>query len=252
MLHASFPQPGIDAISSPMRILPLISIIIGLFSVAPCARGESSPSEHRLINLHQMAPSDFSKLETLKEAIDFDHIDTALLDAAVFHETNRRRVDQGLSALNFKPILREAARIQARGMVRQEKVTHLHPDGDKKTMADRFDFLGIETMTFAENVAMTFGIRYQSGEPIYPRVENGKKVFSREPDGTPIQPHTYVSFATQLLDAWMASPGHRKNILLESITCLGTSSLHDRSGLGMDTFYSAQEFSADLTVRDMP
>ena len=235
-----------------MRILSLISIIVGLSAIAPCAHGASIPSEQRLISLHQMAPSDFSKLETLKEPIDFEHIDTALLDAAVFHETNRRRMDQGLSALDFEPILREAARVQARGMVRQEKVTHLHPDEDKKTMAERFDFLGIETTTFAENVAMTFGIRYQSGEPMYPRVENGKKIFSREPDGKPIQPHTYASFATQLLDAWMASPGHRKNILLESITCLGTSSLHDRSGLGMDTFYSTQEFSADLTVRDMP
>ena len=34
-----------------------------------------------------------------------------------------------------------------------------------------------------------------------------KRVFSREPDVTPIQPHTYATFAVSLLDPWMTSPG---------------------------------------------
>jgi len=197
-----------------------------------------------------MPSGEFWKLDALDEEFDFEHLDLALLDAAVFHETNRRRIENDLTALTFKPVLREAARIQSRGMIRQEKVSHRHPDPAKKTVRDRFDFLGIETRLLAENVAMVFGIRYKSGDKFYTRKQDGRTVFSVEPDGPPIPPHTYASFAKHLLDEWMASPGHRKNILLPGAICLGVSSLHDRSSLGMDTFYSAQEFSGEIIVGD--
>ncbi len=230
--------------------IPFYLMTAAVLTMAPMTNGEEASPEERVERLHKMAGSEFRGLDELKEPIDFERIDYALLDAAVFHETNRRRVDHGLPALGFRPVLREAARIQVRGMIRMEKISHRHPDADKKTMEDRFDFLGIETLSFAENVAMTFGIRYESGKSVYPRKEEGRKIFSEEPGGKPIPPHTYASFATQLLDSWMESPGHRKNILLEDVALLGTSSLHDRSGLGMDSFYSAQEFSGELTVRD--
>ncbi len=227
-----------------------ITAVIASLAMSGSAMSQTDPSAQRLLDLHRMPASEFGDLEAVGQPIDFDHIDSALLDAAVFHETNRRRAENNLPSLDFEPILREAARIQARGMRQLGKVTHVHPDEEKRQMPDRFDFLGIFTNAMAENVAESFGIRYKSGEKVYTRKADGKKVFSREPDGPPIQPHTYATFAVSLLDAWMASPGHKKNILAEQVSQLGTAALHDRSALGMDTFYCAQEFSGALTVEE--
>ena len=196
-----------------------------------------------------MLPEEFGKIEKFKTPIDFENIDLGLLDAAVFHETNRHRIENKLPALSFEPALREAAAVQVRGMIRMQKIGHTHPDADKKTLSDRFELLGIETHVLAENVAMVFGIRYKSGTNVYKRKEGGKMVFSEQPDGTPISPHTYASFSEHLLAEWMASPGHRRNILTKDLKTLGVSSLHDRSALGMDAFYSAQEFAGNVTVR---
>ncbi len=227
------------------------AILLCLFAcLFACLGATAFSEENRVVKFHEMPSEKFWKLDAVKEDLEFDHLDLALLDAAVFHETNRRRIENDLPSLKFKAILREAARIQVRAMIKLEKVSHLHPDPEKKTMRDRFDFLGIETRRMAENVAMTFGIRYKSGEKFYTRKKDGRTVFSIEPNGPPIPPHTYKSFAEHLLDEWMASPGHRKNILTPGLKCLGVSSLHDRSGLGMDSFYSAQEFSGKITGPD--
>jgi uncharacterized protein YkwD len=198
----------------------------------------------RSTRLHTMPPEDFGKLPEAGHELDFEHLDHRLLAAAIFHETNRRRAEHKLPALEPMPGLREAARIQARGMRKEEVVSHTHPDESKKTLSDRLDLLGIKGRFFAENVAMTFGLRYESGEPFYTRREDGRQIPSIEPDGPPIPPHTYQSFAADLLDQWMNSPGHRENILSEDARMLGTWALHDRSPEGMDSLYSVQVFFA--------
>ena len=185
-----------------------------------------------MVKLHQMSPADFAKLPEVQASLDFENLDLGLLDAAVFHETNRHRRDKGLSSLGFEPVLREAAAVQVRGMIQVQEISHEHPDADKKTLGDRFELLGISSRVRAENVAQVFGIRYESGTDVYKRMKEGRAVFSLQAGGPAIQPHTYASFATHLLDEWMASPGHRKNILMEDLKTLGTSSLHDRQAHG--------------------
>jgi len=64
----------------------------------------------------------------------------------------------------------------------------------------------------------------------YARVEDERLVFSYEPEGDPIKPHTYVGFALSLLDHWMNSPGHRKNILDKNPAHLGCAARLARRG----------------------
>lgn len=204
----------------------------------------AAESGNRARTLHEQAPGQFFERTETREPIDFDHIDQALLAAAVFHETNRRRTDHDLPSLAYQPALREAARVQARAMVRKGEVTHLQSDEVLRAPHDRLKHLGLDGRFAAENVAMVFGIRYESGEQVYSREVDGVRIFSREPDGEPIPPHSYASFAKALLDAWMESPGHRKNILSAEPELLGTACLHDRSAMGMDRFFCAQAFYA--------
>ncbi len=196
------------------------------------------------VELHEMKRGEFRELPEVSKPIDFSDIDRDLLSAAVFHETNRRRADHDLPALGFNPALREAARMQSRGMRREHMISHMHPDEEKRTLRDRLDETGANGRFFAENVAMVFGIQYESGEPFYSRIEDGETILSKKPDGPPIPPHTYLSFAENLLDSWMDSPGHRKNILATEPEQLGASCLHERMEDGMDRFFCTQVFFA--------
>src|SRR5213593_4793549 len=60
----------------------------------------------------------FGKLPEARRQIDPQHIDQELLDAAVFHETNRRRQQHGLPALAYDARARAMAQIQARAMAK--------------------------------------------------------------------------------------------------------------------------------------
>ena len=224
-----------------------LTISLGLLQ-SVSADNPQEVSAARVVKLHQMSPGDFAKLAAVNAPLDFENLDLGLLDAAVFHETNRHRREKGLMSLSYEPVLREAAAVQVRGMIRVQEISHEHPDPDKKTLGDRFQLLGISTPIQAENVALVFGIQYESGTDVYKRMKQGRAVFSLQAGGPAIPPHTYASFATHLLNEWMASPGHRKNILTEDLKTLGTSSMHDRPAQGMDKFYSAQEFAGDVTL----
>ena len=90
-----------------------ISIALGFALVLSAVRLAAAPDDDdRLMELHTADPEAFRERVEVRKAINFAHIDSELLDAAVFHETNRRRVAHKLAPLGFLPQLREAARIQ--------------------------------------------------------------------------------------------------------------------------------------------
>src|SRR5438093_5973394 len=105
------------------------------------------------------------------------------------------------------------ARIQSRAMAQSGIVSHEHPDSLKKKVEDRARLVGLRPSFLAENVASSFGRKYKSGEKFFVREEGGRKIYSYEPNGLAIPVHTYLSFAEALVDEWMASPGHRRNLL---------------------------------------
>src|SRR5678816_2264120 len=57
----------------------------------------------------QYDSASFAKLPQARQVIDSDAVNDDLLDAAVFHETNRRRRQQGLPALKYDEKARAAA-----------------------------------------------------------------------------------------------------------------------------------------------
>lgn len=88
---------------------------------------------------------------------------------------NAMRREQGLPALSSAPKLKEAARIHALDMARNNKMAHEGSDGS--TPGERLERVGYPLQKSGENVAM--GYRHLD----------------------------------QVMDGWMNSPGHRENIL---------------------------------------
>src|SRR5688572_17858243 len=198
-------------------------------------------------NLFLLSPEQFSATEGAKEEIRFESVKSELLSAAVLHETNRRRVAEGLPILKHHAKAIEAAQIQSQIMKKRGAISHENPEVPKYgTLIKRVQSVGVNPGFAAENVATAFGLRYDSGRNFYKREERGKTIFSYTPEGPGMPPHSYESFARALVEAWMNSPGHRKNILHESPEYLGASCVVSLAKSQMPIFYCTQVFLAPL------
>jgi uncharacterized protein YkwD len=191
----------------------------------------------------------FARNAEARRPIDPANINQKLLEAAVFHETNRRRAEERLPALRYDAKAHDMGRLQARAMAKDQVVEHENPDPKLRTMQDRAKAVGLRPRVLAENVASAFGRQYKSGKNFYVREENGRTVYSYEPEGPPIPMHTYLSFAEELVESWMQSPGHRKNILHKEPEYLGCACELAPKKSGMETFYCAQVFFSPMENR---
>jgi uncharacterized protein YkwD len=189
----------------------------------------------------------FAKLPAARAPIDFEHVDVNLLSAAIFHETNRRRANDNLPVLKFDPATRRAANLQAQIMAKTGDVSHEHPDNPQyATLEKRLAAVGLAPRFAAENLAYTFAVQYLSGDRVYVREQNGRKIFSYEPNGPPLQPHTYVTFAKAVVEQWLNSPGHRRNLLHRDPAFLGVGCRPGTGDSGLPMVYCCQVFYTPL------
>lgn len=188
----------------------------------------------------------FAKLSQAQAPIVFERVDLNLLSAAIFHETNRRRANNKLPALGFDTAAGRAADLQAQIMAKTGEISHENRNPQYATLGQRLAAVGLKPRFAAENLAYTFAVQYRSGERLYVREENGEKVFSYRPAGPPLAPHTYVSFAKAVVDQWMDSPGHRRNLLHREPKFLGVGCRPAKDEAGLPMVYCCQVFYAPL------
>ena len=105
------------------------------------------------------------------------------LEARVFELTNMERINRGIAPLAWNPSLAQAARLHSEDM--SENGFMCHMGSDDSSPMDRMERVGFRFMRAAENVA--FG--------------------QRTPE--------------QVIEAWMDSDGHRRNILDPNLTEIG-------------------------------
>ncbi|MDX1951130.1 MAG: CAP domain-containing protein [Verrucomicrobiota bacterium] len=182
-----------------------------------------------------------------KESILPEKINYHLLGAAIFHETNRRRIGEKLSPLQTDTKSIMAAEMHAISMARFKFIDHVNKfETNKSTLEKRMTLAGITPRFGAENLAMTFALQYESGRQFHSRTNQGKKNFSYTPRGPVIPPHTYRSFAQALVEQWLKSPGHRENLLDTRPRYLGCAARLSMSETGMPLLYSVQVFYSPL------
>jgi uncharacterized protein YkwD len=187
----------------------------------------------------------FVQTPAAQREIDPSNVDSNLLSAAILHATNRQRVSNGLPPVNHSERARRAAGMQARIMRDRGSISHDNPERSSlKTLEDRAHAAGLKFRFLAENVATAFDRRYESGKPFYPRVEGDREIVSYSPEGPPIPRHTYASFAQAVVQSWMDSDGHRKNLLSTEPEFMGASALPDSEKAPLRKFFCAQVFFA--------
>lgn len=141
--------------------------------------------------------------------IDLDAVDERLLEAAIFAETNARRAEHGLDPLRAHPLLAVMARRHADRMVEHDFYDHRDPvDPALARPDDRARRVGIGNPHIGENIHDHRAVEAEGA--VYPL---GRGRFAATPDGPPLPPYTYRGLASAIVDEWMASSGHRANIL---------------------------------------
>ena len=111
--------------------------------------------------------SDFSLYGPSGEKIDFSRIDYALLNAAIFYETNRRRAQNGLPVFVHSAALENASSLHSRDMAEKRFFSHENPyTPERKTPLLRMSIFGVNGGYVAENITEAFGIRYEPGSPV--------------------------------------------------------------------------------------
>jgi uncharacterized protein YkwD len=128
-------------------------------------------------------------------------------EGRVFELINLQRQRQGLRPLVYNAQLDRMAKIQAENMARQQKMAHTLPGSSLPTLGDRARFVGYVYGRLAENVALG-----------YPTAE-------------------------AVVQGWMNSSGHRKNILDGGVVETGIGIARSSAG----GLYYCQVFGRPLT-----
>lgn len=127
-------------------------------------------------------------------------------ESRIFDLINAQRRQQGLPALVYNPQLDQMAKIQAQNMARFQKMAHVLPDANLPTLTDRARYAGYPFGRLEENVALG-----------YPSAES-------------------------VVDGWMASKGHRANILNRDVVETGIAIARSSAG----GLYYCQVFGKQL------
>jgi uncharacterized protein YkwD len=115
-------------------------------------------------------------------------------ESRIFRLVNGERRRQGLPDLVYNPQLDRMARIQAGNMARFQKMAHVIPESTLPTLTDRARETGYPYARLAENVALG-----------YPNAET-------------------------VVQGWMASKGHRANILQRDVGETGIAVARSSAG----------------------
>lgn len=155
------------------------------------------------------------------QTLDFEAIDQARLNAAIFHATNEARVKHGRAPVKYSEVLERASQRFAERSAQKRFLAHHDPTSESlKTPKARVQAAGGKNAMPAENLATTPGLKIRSGERLYV-IDAEQFHFARDPEDPPIESHSYASFARNVVEQWLRSPGHRENLLSKDALELG-------------------------------
>lgn len=155
-------------------------------------------------------------------AADFD---AALLAAEITRAANLARKAEGLKMLKESSALDRAADLQAAYMALQFEPTHSNPLRGEQTPTERVAQVGLGAGDVAENAAKL---------PLLSETTHA--------------PQTYRALATAFVDAWLASPGHRQNLLHPEFHFIGTATRSAKTTRGADVVFATQVFFVPAKV----
>lgn len=168
--------------------------------------------------------------------------DQDLFSQAVLVATNFERCKVGKSALRNHGTVQKAALLHSRNMARTRTFNHKTRAGGAQTLKDRANKVRLRWRWIGENIALLS--RYQFGHnKQFEVIDRSACQFLNPKTKTTIPAHTYASLAVNVVEQWMASDGHRKNIQSRYAGRMSAALVFDGSGDTCGKFYITQVFA---------
>ncbi len=176
----------------------------------------------------------------------FGMVDYHLLNACIVYHTNAYRVKMKKQPLKFSKALRNAAAFHALQMNERNFYNHMN-NGVKqmKTPQLRIKYFNYEGEYVGENITKTFAINYKEGQP-YDKRENTFYYTIGKQDTVPCL--SYDELAAHIVDSWIKSPPHKKNMLDVNYTHIGCAAIIEAkslTGRNMPNVFAVQNFGGD-------
>lgn len=166
-------------------------------------------------------------------------INQKLLNDAVRAEVNYHRCRAGLPAVTSAgaPLAKEA-RNHSRWMAKVQQLTHRSTVPGRASLKQRIKATGLPFRTGSENIGMVH--RYQIDNRRFKIVSASQCKF--QANGQTLPPHSYASLSRHIVDLWMNSPGHRKNILDRKAKKVSTAVAFDPKAQYCGRYWLTQNF----------
>ena len=166
-----------------------------------------------------------------------ESFDSALFSRLVLDLTNGERARHRLSPFASNEALSRAASAHSYDMARRGYFSHrTRRLLGSRSLADRLEAVGLGDVPASENIAMLPTVTNRTV-----RWEISGAI--RRATETTDNPTTYRDLAHSVVQQWMASPGHRANILNPSLSHLGVGSAIGTKD-GWTFVYVTQDFCA--------
>lgn len=146
-----------------------------------------------------------------------------MLEACIFHVTNLERQKRKMPIFVHHSGLRESAEFHANYLSESQTFSHYNrKEARFRQSSQRIHHFSPDRYSATgENIAQTFLLNYDSGKDYVCKKVDGEPRFSYWNTNIEIKPHTYWSYAADVVDGWMKSKGHRTNILYSGFDELG-------------------------------
>ena len=171
--------------------------------------------------------------------IPADRPDQGLFSAAVLAAVNAERCKAGRGELAGEGGLTGVAAAHAGWMARAQKLSHRSTTPGQTSLKAWLKASGATFRTGAENIAAYD--RYAYGTQVFVVKDAARCRFTQ--NGRAVPAHSYESLARAVVAGWMASSGHRKNILDRRMKLVGSGLALDRKAPNCGRFYIAQDFA---------
>lgn len=139
--------------------------------------------------------------QTGAQKIDPKNFDHALYEKVLLTKINDYRKEKGLRPLMSNSIIYKVAEDQNNFLKTKSEITHDQPTAGKRNVQERLvSYIKVKNYSVAENIARTFVLRNTQN---YLRDGSTQKSVAT----------TYDEAATYMLNAWIVSEFHNKNLL---------------------------------------
>lgn len=169
--------------------------------------------------------------------VGMDSINFELLNLRIFEMTNTVRQMHLLKPLKYSRELSLLSSLHSTQMKKYDFFSHTNSHNPLlKELGDRTAYLNLNYEKVTENIADMPYLNSNGETRIEIRIVNGQTRFFSEKDGRSFNYYTVDSFSEYVVDAWMNSKGHRKNILDQSVTHLGCGAVIYLKALDVERF----------------